>query len=74
MLLDHLPIVLIEVVAPEIVVGAAVAQQMIDDDQDAMADRDGSALGSASRSDAAVLRRQIGVFAMGGEGRPDYLD
>jgi hypothetical protein len=61
-LLDHLSIMLIEVVAPEILIGAVVAQQMGDDDQDALADRDGSALGFASCGDAAVLSGQLGVL------------
>ena len=65
-LLDHLPIVFVEVIAAQVLIGAAVTQQMIDDDQDTMADRDGGALGSASSGDAAVLRRQVGVLAVGG--------
>src|ERR1700676_3319188 len=56
-LLDHLLIVFVEVIAAQVLIGAAVAQQMIDDDQDTMANGDRRAFGSAARSDAAILRR-----------------
>jgi len=65
-LLDHLPIVFVEVVAAQVLIGAAVAQEMIDDDQDTMANGDRRALGSAARSDAAVLGREVGVLAVSG--------
>ncbi|SRR6266852_2761563 len=65
-LLDHLPIVLIEVVATQVLIRPAVTQQVLDDDQDTMTDCNGSALGSASCGDATILRGQIGVLAMSG--------
>ncbi len=66
LLLEHLVIALIEVVAPQIQRGPAVAQERVDNDQDAMADRDGSTLGSTSSSQATVLRRQRRVLAVSG--------
>src|SRR5712692_3907673 len=63
-LLDHLLIMLIEVVAAQVLIAPPVAQQMVDDDQDAMTNRDGGAFGSAPCGDAAILRRQIGILAV----------
>jgi hypothetical protein len=43
MLLDHLPVMFIEVGASQVLIGPTVTQQVIHNDQDAMADGDGRA-------------------------------
>src|SRR5512142_91812 len=66
MFLDHLPIVFVEVIAAQVLIGATVAQEMIDDDQDAVANSDRRTFGAAARGDAAILCRQIRLLAMSG--------
>jgi hypothetical protein len=60
--------VLVEVVAPRLLVGRAVAQQAIGADQDAMGDRDRRLVFAALRDQPVVLGTEVGAL---GPVRPD---
>jgi hypothetical protein len=63
--LDHLPIMLVEIIPTKVLIGVTMAQEMIDDDENTVANRHSSSFGSASCRDATILSRQIGILAMG---------
>ncbi len=65
MRLHHLPVVFIEEIASPILIRCAITQEVIDDHQDAMADGDSRAFGSAPGGDATIRRGQRGLLAMG---------
>src|SRR5688572_20514071 len=61
--LDALAVALIEVLRAEILVDAALGEQMVDDGQDRVADRHCRLLLPPARGQAAELRTQVGPLA-----------
>jgi hypothetical protein len=51
---------LIEVLDPEIVIHLAAAEQVVDDDQDGVAERDGRLLLAAAGGEPTILRHEVG--------------
>src|SRR5581483_3118749 len=63
---DGLPVALVEVVAAELAVGLALAQDVVADDEDGVRDGHGRAFLAAPRREAVVLRPEVAARAGGG--------
>jgi hypothetical protein len=62
--LNQLTIPLVEIIAPQILIGTPSAQEMIDDDEDAVSNRHRRLLCPSSGSNSMILGGKIGVFTM----------
>ena len=63
---DSLSVALVEVIGPEILVGAAVTQHPVGHDQNCVGHRDTCPFAAPPCRDASVLRRQVGLVASSG--------
>ena len=64
LLLHDLSISFIEIIAPQIFIHTAITQQMIDNHQNAVSNRNSRFLCPSASGNATILGSQIGIFAV----------
>src|SRR5690349_4228437 len=70
--LEGVLVAAVEEVGAEVVVGAAILEEMVGDDQDRVGDGDGGLVGATASGEAMVLGAEVGVAgATGGLGSLD---